>query len=233
MSRLTQQPLDASLAAAEAGALGGSRGPPLHLQTAGASSYRAEMMRQDYRLPQFFQYDAHPCVVAGRGPPSWVPAEERAPPSAADRIGEVQAALEASARTMAEMERVEPHYDLAEVAMAQTQELLEKDRMVCRFRPGGWCTIPCAYATACVIPVQVLHFQAYTLEDVPYSRLENKRARIMEIFFHVPTQTLRVFEPAQTNSGLWQVRSGDARTNLLSYACLMCARCLSACITRC
>jgi hypothetical protein len=105
------------------------------LFTMGASNYRGEMLRPqsngDFRLQQYFDYDPHPVVVASRGPPAWMPAAERPPRDAADRLAEVQQAMDATAQQVADMERVEPHFDLHNLAMAKTQELLEQDRMVC------------------------------------------------------------------------------------------------------
>lgn len=43
------------------------------------------------------------------------------------------------------------------------------------------------------------------MEAVPNSRLERERARIMTLSFHVSDNTLRVYEPPQESSGLYQV----------------------------
>ena len=52
---------------------------------------------------------------------------------------------------------------------------------------------------------QVLRFKSYFVEEVPNSRLERERARIMTLSFHVCDNTLRVYEPPQESSGLYQV----------------------------
>jgi hypothetical protein len=52
---------------------------------------------------------------------------------------------------------------------------------------------------------QVLRFKSYFVEEVPNSRLERERARIMTLSFHVSDNTLRVYEPPQESSGLYQV----------------------------
>jgi len=52
---------------------------------------------------------------------------------------------------------------------------------------------------------QVLRFKSYFVEAVPNSRLERERARIMTLSFHVCDNTLRVYEPPQESSGLYQV----------------------------
>ena len=55
-------------------------------------------------------------------------------------------------------------------------------------------------------PLQVLRFKSFFMEEVPNSRLEKERARIMTLSFHVSDGTLRVYEPPQESSGLYQVR---------------------------
>ena len=41
---------------------------------------------------------------------------------------------------------------------------------------------------------------------MPNSRLERERARIMTLSLHISDNTLRVYEPPQESSGLYQVR---------------------------
>ena len=53
---------------------------------------------------------------------------------------------------------------------------------------------------------QVLRFKAYFVEDVPNSRLERQRARIRTLSLHISDNMLRVYEPPQESSGLYQVR---------------------------
>ena len=50
-----------------------------------------------------------------------------------------------------------------------------------------------------------MRFKSYFVEAVPNSRLERERARIMTLSFHVSDNTLRVYEPPQESSGLYQV----------------------------
>ena len=53
----------------------------------------------------------------------------------------------------------------------------------------------------------MLRFKAYFMEAVPNSRLERERARIMTLSLHISDNTLRVYEPPQESSGLYQVRA--------------------------
>jgi hypothetical protein len=55
--------------------------------------------------------------------------------------------------------------------------------------------------------VQVLHFYAWSEEAVHDSRLEQHRVRFMSIYYYIPDNTIRVYEPRINNSQLYQVRA--------------------------
>jgi len=169
-------------------AIKGLRGPPTELLVQGGSNYRSDMLRTQR-------------PAAGK---SIRPVEPNT-----DAVAAVLAQAEAR---LAECPTGPVHvYDLHETAMRIQKEIVDKENMVRVFSDKltrQVCPLPhCPFIhTRHTTTSQVLRFKSFFMESVPNSRLEKERARIMTLSFHVSDNTLRVYEPPQESSGLYQVR---------------------------
>lgn len=70
--------------------------------------------------------------------------------------------------------------DLKEIGLARTQELIDAEK-------------------------EVLHYTLFTRDVVVNSTSERERTRTYDLYYHVSDGSLRIYEPAEQNSGLLQV----------------------------
>ncbi len=141
-----------------------------------------------HSLRQTFKVDPTPVTVDGRGQATWVdkglrrrdPSENV--PSTYETLGFTHTA--AKADSVAET-RPNVGRDLKEIALQHTQEIIDAEK-------------------------EVLHYTIFTREPVINSTTERERTRVYDLYYYAIDGTLRVFEPAQVNSGLMQVRTSQA-----------------------
>lgn len=84
--------------------------------------------------------------------------------------------------------------DLKEIGLARTQELIDAER-------------------------EVLHYTLFTRDVIVNSTSERERTRTFALYYHVIDGSLRVFEPAQSNSGLVQVLRDHVCCSLQNATC--------------
>ena len=130
-----------------------------------------------------FKVDAAPVYVESRGRATYVDHAPRRQPSENEQTSfdRIQpGAIEALTAPGPAVGR-----DLKEIGLARTQELIDAER-------------------------EVLHYTLFTRDVIVNSTSERERTRTFELYYHVIDGSLRVFEPAQSNSGLVQVQQDHA-----------------------